>query len=153
MGTEIERKFLVTSDEYRTVQPVHIRQGYLCTDKEHIVRIRISDERALLTVKGLTTGATRKEFEYEIPSTDAVQLLDLCEQPIIEKERYSVGRNGKTWEVDVFKGANEGLVTAELEIEHEDEVIDKPAWAGDEVTDDPRYFNSNLVRHPYTEWA
>ena len=108
--------------------------------------------KAALTIKGITVGATRLEFEYDIPMDDCNQLLDLCEQPIIEKTRYKIPYGGLIWEVDEFHGVNDGLVVAECELESEDQSIDKPEWIGEEVTGDPRYFNSNLIANPFTAW-
>ena len=154
MGTEIERKFLVSGDGWRQGPSVMYRQGYLSTDKERTVRVRYGGERAFLTVKGENTGATRSEFEYEIPRKDAEEMLDqLCERPLIEKRRYCVQLGGLTWEIDEFVGENEGLVLAEVELEDEGQVVEPPPWAGREVTGDPRYFNANLVRHPYRTWG
>ena len=153
MGTEIERKFLVRGDAWRTAEGVLYRQGYLSTVKERTVRVRTAGERGSLTVKGLTMGATRLEFEYPIPAADANQMLDaLCEQPLIEKVRYKLTHGGLTWEVDEFLGVNAGLILAEVELTQETQAFEKPAWVGAEVTDDPHYFNANLVDNPYTQW-
>ncbi len=154
MGTEIERKFLVTGDSWRGEgRSTVIRQGYLSTVKERTVRVRAVDDEGTLTVKGLTVGATRTEFEYLIPVDDAHTMLDeLCETPIIEKTRHVVEVNGLEWEIDEFAGVNDGLVVAEVELDSEDQEFKRPDWAGEEVTDDPRYFNANLITHPYTEW-
>ena len=106
-----------------------------------------------LTIKGLTVGTTRAEYEYPIPVDDANQMLDtLCEQPVIDKTRFIVEHNGMTWEIDEFDGANAGLIVAEVELDSEDQTIELPEWIGDEVSHDPRYFNANLIAHPYTEW-
>lgn len=154
MGTEIERKFLVTDDTWRgrgTATP--FRQGYLSTVKERTVRVRAAGDEGTLTIKGITVGASRTEFEYPIPLEDAHVMLDeLCEQPIIEKTRHVVDVDGTTWEIDEFAGVNEGLVVAEVELDSPDEQFTSPDWLGDEVTDDPRYFNANLIAHPYSEW-
>lgn len=154
MATEIERKFLVVGDDWRSLSAaMEIRQGYLSTVKERTVRIRVIGDRGYVTVKGITVGATRAEFEYEIPVADAHQMLNqLCERPIIEKTRARIEVEGLIWEVDSFAGVNSGLVVAEVELEHEAQEIDPPRWIGEEVTDDPRYFNANLIAHPYTEW-
>lgn len=153
MGTEIERKYLVRGTEYRALAPgVACRQGYLCTDPAHVVRLRIIGDRALLTIKGPTEGATRAEFEYAIPLGDARELLAMCEMPLIEKTRYTVPHAGLAWEVDEFHGANAGLVVAECELQAEDQPVDKPEWVGEEVTGDARYFNSSLATRPYTTW-
>ncbi len=154
MATEIERKFLVEGDAWRRLAAGdEFLQGYLSTVKERTVRVRVVGDRGQLTIKGITVGATRTEFEYEIPVADARHMLaELCERPIIEKTRYRIDWNGVTWEIDEFSGVNEGLVVAEVELEHEDEQIVLPDWIGEEVTDDPRYFNANLIAHPYTSW-
>ena len=154
MATEIERKYLVVDDAWRSQAVGTVfRQGYLSTVKERTVRVRVAGERGLLTIKGITVGAVRSEFEYEIPGADADQLLDeLCERPLIEKTRYEIEAGGLTWEVDAFAGVNEGLITAEVELDDEDQEIALPDWVGEEVTHDPRYFNSNLIAHPFSEW-
>lgn len=154
MAKEIERKFLVTGDAWRTLaKGTHYRQGYLNSIKERTVRIRTIDDKAYLTVKGPTVGVTRMEFEYEIPYNDCVEMLKhLAEQPIIEKARYKVPYNGLVWEIDEFFGVNEGLIVAEVELQSENQVFEKPQWIGQEVSGDPRYFNSNLVNNPYTTW-
>jgi adenylate cyclase len=154
VGTEIERKFLVTDDLWRGhATSTSFRQGYLSTVKERTVRVRAAGQRGLLTVKGITTDATRAEYEYEIPLDDANAMLDeLCERPIIEKTRHVIDVDGTTWEIDEFAGVNDGLVVAEVELDDRDERFTLPDWAGDEVTDDPRYFNANLTAHPYSEW-
>jgi CYTH domain-containing protein len=153
MGSEIERKYLVRGDEWRKLgSGVSYRQGYLSTVKERTVRVRTVDDRAYLTIKGVTVGATRREFEYDIPAADAAGLFELCEQPLIEKVRYRIPFGGVTWEVDEFEGANQGLIVAERELAFEDQQIELPAWIGVEVTGDPRYFNSNLIAHPFSTW-
>lgn len=153
MAIEIERKFLVIGTAWRAGQSTLFRQGYLNRDKERTVRVRIAGSLAYLTIKGISTGATRAEFEYEIPVADAGQLLLLCDGPLIEKTRYVVPHAGMLWEVDEFHGANSGLVVAEIELQSEGQPFDKPAWVGREVTDDKRYFNSSLSVQPYTRWA
>jgi len=153
MGKEIERKYLVRGDAWRKLaQGVRYRQGYLSTVKERTVRVRTVDDRGYLTIKGVTVGATRKEFEYDIPADDAVLLLELCEQPLVEKVRYAIRLGDLVWEVDEFEGVNQGLIVAECELKSEDQRVDLPAWIGQEVTGDPRYFNSNLIAHPFTKW-
>jgi len=154
MGEEVERKFLVIGDGWRkNARGVAYRQGFLSTDPERTVRVRIAGTRGSITVKGRTVGARRAEFEYEIPSTDAREMLDtLCKRPLIEKVRYTLLVGSQTWEIDVFEGDNEGLVIAEIELASEEEAFEHPEWIGDEVTDDPRYFNSNLVAKPYRAW-
>jgi CYTH domain-containing protein len=150
---EIERKYLVVDDTWKVPgQGVPYRQGYLCTRKEGVVRVRTMGDRAVLTIKGETVGISREEFEYAIPVDDARRLLDLCELPPIEKTRYRVEHRGLVWEVDEFHGANAGLVVAECELASEDQPIDKPAWVGAEVTADRRYANSNLAARPFSTW-
>ncbi|HEU4853052.1 MAG TPA: CYTH domain-containing protein [Telluria sp.] len=154
MGVEIERKFLLAGDGWRSLgEPVLLRQGYLCSDPARVVRVRVEGGQGTITIKGKSSGATRGEWEYQIPLAEANELLDgLCHQPIIEKYRSRIQHAGHTWEVDEFLGANRGLVVAEIELASEAEAFDRPGWIGAEVTDDARYFNSNLLRHPYTEW-
>ena len=154
MGTEIERKFLLIGDSWRSLATgTKYRQGYLNSTKERVVRVRTIDDDGFLTIKGITTGATRVEYEYKIPKKDATEMLDeLCEKPIIEKNRYKIDFDGFIWEVDEFFGENQGLIVAEVELESEDQAFEKPEWIGDEVTGDPKYFNSNLIVNPYTKW-
>ena len=154
MGVEIEKKFLLVSTEWKELAPgVAYRQGYLSSVKERTVRVRTINDRGFLTVKGISVGATRVEYEYEIPVEDANELLDgLCEKPLIEKNRYKVDFGGFVWEIDEFFGENDGLIVAEVELESEDQSFDKPAWVGEEVTGDPRFFNSNLIKNPYSTW-
>ncbi len=114
--------------------------------------MRTINDKGYLTIKGLTVGASRLEFEYEIPRPDADQLLDICEKPLIEKTRYIVVEGEFVWEIDEFIGENEGLIVAEVELESEDQDFPRPAWVGKEVTGDPRYFNSNLIKNPYKMW-
>lgn len=153
MATEIERKFLVNGDEWRKGQRSEFRQGYLNRDKDRTVRVRIANGQAFITIKGISKGAVRSEFEYPIPAGDAEQLLLLCDGPLIEKTRYLIQHAGMTWEVDEFHGANAGLVVAEIELTAEEQAFEKPSWVGREVTDDKRYFNSNLSVQPYTSWT
>jgi len=156
MATEIERKFLVTSDAWREAADdgVHFRQGYLIGAQRASVRVRIEGERANLNIKGATLGVRRQEYEYPIPLAEAEEILDtLCEQPQIEKTRYHVPVGTHTWEVDVFAGDNEGLIVAEVELSDEDEAFERPAWLGREVSDDTRYYNVCLTLHPYKDWA
>jgi CYTH domain-containing protein len=154
MGVEIERKFLLDNDGWRGLgQPTLMRQGYLVADPVRTVRVRIEGERAVITIKGKSTGASRGEWEYEIPVPDATELLDgLCEQPQVEKIRHRIEHAGHTWEVDEFLGLNAGLVVAEIELDAEDEAFELPAWIGREVTGDKRYYNSSLIRSPYSQW-
>lgn len=154
MSTEIERKFLITGDAWRGVGISTVfRQGYLSTVKERTVRVRAAGDQGSITVKGITIGAARTEFEYSIPLADADAMLDeLCERPIVEKTRHVVEVDGTIWEIDEFAGVNEGLIVAEVELDSIDQEVTRPDWIGDEVTDDPRYFNANLISHPYSEW-
>ena len=154
MGKEIERKYLIKDDTWRKqASGTTYRQGYLSTVKERTVRVRTIDDKGFLTIKGITIGATRREYEYEIPTADANEMLDeLCEKPIIEKTRFKIPHAGLTWEIDEFSGVNQGLIVAEVELESEDQNIDFPPWVGEEVSGDPRYFNSNLIANPYTNW-
>ena len=154
MAQEIERKFLVVGDAWRALaEGVVYRQGYLSTDADRTLRVRTVGAKGYLTVKGITVGATRTEFEYEIPVADADAMLDeLCLRPIIEKTRHKIPFDGLVWEVDVFAGDNDGLVVAEVELASEDQEFRRPDWIGEEVTDDPRYYNANLVAHPYKAW-
>jgi len=154
MAQEIERKFLIIGEEWRELaKGTAYRQGYLSTVKERTVRVRTIDDQGFLTIKGITVGATRVEYEYEIPANEANEMLDnLCEQPIIEKNRFKVPLDGLIWEIDEFGGVNAGLIVAEVELEKEDQEFKKPEWTGEEVSDDPRYFNSNLIANPFTTW-
>jgi adenylate cyclase len=155
MGEEIERKFLVTGDGWReAARGTPYRQGFLSTEPERTVRVRAAGSKGTITIKGKSVGARRPEFEYEIPLADAQRMLDtLCKRPLVEKVRYALAWGRHTWEIDVFEGDNAGLVVAEIELGSEDEAFDEPEWLGEEVTDDPRYFNSNLVENPFCAWA
>lgn len=152
MAIEIERKFLVTGDAWRSAPAVFYSQGYLNRDKSRTVRVRIAGEEAFLTIKGQSVGASRAEFEYPIPLWDARELLGLCEQPLVEKYRRKILFEGLVWEVDEFQGENQGLVVAEVELPDEMAHFTKPEWVGEEVTEDPRYFNSNLSKTPFSSW-
>lgn len=155
MAKEIERKFLVKLAAWTPQSGgKYYKQGYLNSQKERVVRVRIAGDKGQLTIKGITTGVTRAEFEYPISIEDAGLMLDnLCEKPLIEKHRHKEVHGGKTWEIDVFHGDNEGLVVAEIELGSENEAFEHPAWLGEEVSSDPRYFNSNLLKNPYKGWA
>lgn len=155
MAIETERKFLVKNNSYRqTGRKVRITQGYISTDPGKVVRVRIYDDKAFLTFKSLNKGISRFEFEFEIDTVRAMEMLEkLCIQPFIDKFRYLVEYNGFTWEVDEFLGENEGLVVAEIELPAENTPFDLPAWVGAEVTQDPKYLNSNLVKHPFSTWG
>ena len=154
MGIEIERKFIVAGDGWRTTATTQTRfsQGYLSRDPARTVRVRIAGDAAFLTIKGATTGATRAEFEYGIPVADAQQLLAMSDGPVVEKVRYLCPHEGMTWEVDEFLGANAGLVVAEIELVSEGQVFARPAWLAAEVTGDGRYVNANLAVNPFTRW-
>lgn len=153
MGTEIERKFLVEEGAWRQAPATRYRQGYLSTVKERTVRVRTIGDQGYLTIKGLSVGASRLEFEYPIPVDDANQLLsELCERPLIEKDRHKLDHAGLTWEVDEFFGENQGLILAEVELASEDQPFARPDWVTEEVTEDPRYFNANLIANPYSRW-
>jgi len=154
MGKEIERKFLVLSDKFRdNFEGTLYKQGYISSDPQHIVRVRITAKEAYITLKGELKGVTRAEYEYPIPVNDANEILDiLCEKPLIEKTRYKVDYKGFLWEIDVFHGDNEGLVIAEIELANEEVDFHKPEWLGVEVTQDMRYYNSNLIKNPYNNW-
>jgi adenylate cyclase len=154
MANEIEHKFLVRREAWKPSKPgVLYRQGYLSSVKERVVRVRMAGQKAFLTVKGLKTGISRPEFEYEIPMADAATMLDqLCERPLIEKTRYTEEFRGHRWEIDDFHGDNDGLIVAEIEVTSDVEKFDVPPWVGAEVSNDPRYFNSNLGTNPYKNW-
>ena len=155
MATEIERKFLVKGDQWRLLATGTIyRQGYLSTKKDCSVRVRLAGNQAYLTIKGVTEGCSRAEYEYPIPAKDAQEMLDnLCQAPLIEKTRYKIDYAGLIWEVDEFAGENQGLIIAEVELTDENQSIELPDWVGKEVSDDARYFNANLVQHPYSQWS
>ncbi len=153
MGSEIERKYLVDVTRWTPRGAgVLYRQGYLSSHQERAVRVRVHGTTAKLTIKGATHGVTRSEYEYDLPLADATELLALCEQPLIEKTRHTEEHGEMTWEIDVFHGDNDGLVVAEVELTAETQSIEVPAWATREVSDDPRYYNSNLIAHPYRTW-
>ncbi len=155
MATEIERKFLVSSDDWRseTHRQVRYLQGYLAQSAQGSVRVRIGGDTAFLNIKGATVGASRLEFEYPVPMEDAeVMLRELCGATVVEKTRYFVPHGGREWEVDVFEGNNAGLVVAEIELDDEAEDVALPDWAGEEVTHDVRYYNSQLALTPFSEW-
>lgn len=155
MATEIERKFLLASDDWRADADAgeRMRQGYLAAEVERSVRVRVVADRATMTIKGAAEGLVRPEFEYAIPAAEASEMLDrLALQPLIEKTRYRVERGKHVWEIDVFEGDNAGLVVAEIELDDPDEAFERPSWLGPEVTEDPRYLNAALARRPYTRW-
>jgi adenylate cyclase len=155
MGLEIERKFLVDHEKWhRVTKPAgtHYRQGYLLNDDRKTIRVRVTDQQGFITLKGATTGITRKEYEYKIPVEDGNELLDSFARSEIEKVRYRIDFAGKLWEVDEFLGDNEGLIMAEIELKSEAEEFEKPGWITMEVSDDERYYNSYLSTHPFKKW-
>lgn len=155
MGIEVERKFLVQNESWRSqvAQSLPMRQGYLNREQRCSVRVRTSGHKGWLNIKGATIGVQRPEFEYEIPVEDANVLLDtLSHQPLIEKVRHLVYFDGHCWEIDEFAAENAGLIVAEVELSHPDEAFVRPDWLGLEVTEDVRYYNTSLSRHPYRQW-
>ena len=155
MAIEIERKFLVRNADWRkqSVSVMRIRQAYLANTDTCSIRVRIvSDDVAWITIKSTQVGTTRSEFEYVVPASDADQLFALCQNATIEKNRHIVPIGDLVWEIDEFLGDNAGLVIAEVELASADQAIDRPAWLGEEVSNDRRYFNSQLSRHPYRDW-
>ncbi|VAX14425.1 hypothetical protein MNBD_GAMMA24-2264 [hydrothermal vent metagenome] len=155
MGIEIEKKFLLANDDWRQHADAgtSFRQGYLIGSEKSSVRVRIEGDKANLNIKSATLGVSRQEFEYPIPVEDAqILLATLCQKPLIEKTRYHVTYADHVWEIDVFEGDNAGLVVAEIELAHEDEAFARPDWLGEEVSDDPRYYNVSLVKHPFRDW-
>lgn len=153
MALEIERKFLINQLPTELPDGEVIRQGYLHSEKKLVVRVRTKGVKAFLTIKGATQGISRAEFEYEIPLNDAEAMLDtLSKGPLIEKTRYTFTDEGKVWELDVFSGDNSGLIIAEVELSSSSEAIRLPSWIGEEVSHDPRYFNSNLASNPFSSW-
>jgi adenylate cyclase len=157
MGVEIERKFLVDHDAWHRLDKpagTHYRQGYISSDDSGVVRVRVAGTHAYLTLKGRgANNISRSEYEYEIPLADGEELLATFAKNGTQKTRYRIPFGGFTWEVDVFWGGNEGLIVAEIELNHEDEKFEKPAWVTNEVTDDVRYANSNLAVHPFKNWG
>jgi CYTH domain-containing protein len=155
MGKEIERKFLVNVEEWQKVEKpagLPIRQGYLTTDPNKTIRVRLTGTEGFLTIKGLSVGASRLEYEYAIPVNEAQELLDNFSIAELSKIRYIITFNNETWEVDEFLGDNAGLLVAEIELEQEDAYFDRPQWVGKEVTEDAKYYNSNLTINPYKNW-
>jgi len=155
MPVEIERKFLLANDDWReeVVRSSRIRQGYLGKLDRASVRIRVDGEKANINVKSATLGMRRMEYEYEIPLDEAEEMLDqLCEQPQVDKTRYIVEHGSHVWEIDEFYADNAGLIVAEVELKSETESFEKPSWLGEEVTEDPRYYNVNLIKHPFKNW-
>ena len=155
MGQEIERKFLLDSDDWRAevTGSVQLVQGYVSRGDKSAVRVRIKGERGELNIKHTLDGIHRLEYEYEIPLADARELLDkVALRPLIDKVRHHVDHGDHLWEIDEFFGDNAGLIVAEIELGSADEAFDRPAWLGTEVSDDPRYYNSNLSKLPFTQW-
>lgn len=155
MATEIERKFLLLSEDWRDIvkYDTQIIQAYLASNEFSSTRIRIQGDKANINIKSATLGITRTEFEYAIPVVDAQLMIDnLCVKPVIEKIRYIVKHIQHIWEIDVFSGDNEGLIVAEIELSSPDEAFEKPPWLGKEVSNDARYYNVCLVKNPYKTW-
>ena len=154
MGIEIERKFLIKSDEWKSLgKRKFYQQGYLLVDKNRTIRIRTVEEKGFITIKGSGRGISRSEFEYQIPVEEARIILEtLCEKPLIKKYRTKIKLNNLVWEVDEFIDENYGLVIAEVELENENQKIDIPSWIGDEVTGEIKYYNSMLIKNPFTNW-
>ena len=152
MAKEIERKFLVKDKWQPQNEGIKIAQGYLSTVPERTVRVRVKGNQGYLTIKGKNRGISRAEFEYEIPLGDAEELLKLAEQPILSKTRYLEQHGDSLWEIDVFAGDNQGLIVAEVELPHEQADFFRPEWLGEEVSDDVRYYNANLIKNPFSRW-
>jgi len=155
MALEVEHKFLLANDGWRNEidHSVHYKQGYLSSSPLSSVRVRISDTHAWLNIKSATIGTHRQEFEYEIPLSDANDILEaLCHKPLVEKMRHFVRHEGHVWEIDEFMGDNAGLIVAEVELSQIGESFAKPDWIGEEVTSDLRYYNNNLTKNPYKNW-
>lgn len=155
MGVEIERKFLVNHTRWKELEKSEgefYRQGYLLTDPNKTIRIRQTSDKGFLTIKGISVGATRAEYEYEIPFKEAKELLDQFAVAELSKIRYKISIDKHIWEVDVFSGKNEGLIVAEIELKSEDEKFSIPNWIGQEVTGDDKYYNSNLTILPFKNW-
>ncbi|NCS88916.1 MAG: adenylate cyclase [Ignavibacteria bacterium CG2_30_36_16] len=155
MPKEIEYKFTVASVEWEKDSSVkYYKQGYLSIEKGRTVRIRLEGDKAKLTIKGEKVGPEGAEFEYDIPLEDAQNILEkLCLKPLIEKSRYFVNYAGKLWEVDEFCGENSGLLLAEIELDNQTDIFEKPPWLGKDVTNDPKYKNANLVNYPFNRWS
>jgi adenylate cyclase len=155
MALEIEHKFLLANDSWRenVSHSVIYKQGYLSSQATSSIRVRISDKQAWLNIKSATIGTQRSEYEYEIPLSDAHEILHgLCLKPVIEKTRHFVTHENHLWEIDEFDGENVGLIVAEIELDALDEIFAKPDWIGAEVTQDVRYYNNNLAKNPYSAW-
>ena len=155
MAKEIEKKFLVKGEfKHLASKQTRIVQGYLSSVPERTVRVRIKGDKGYITIKGIgnASGASRYEWEKEIPTSEVEELLKICEPGVIDKTRYLVEVDNHTFEVDEFYAENQGLVLAELELSSEDESFNKPSWLGDEVTGDVKYYNAMLMKHPFTKW-
>lgn len=156
MPQEIERKFLVNHEkwnQFKKPEGQHFRQGYLLTDPNKTIRVRLTSNKGFVTIKGLSVGATRPEYEYEIPLQEAKELLDQFSISELSKIRYLINYESKVWEVDEFLGENSGLIVAEIELKSEEETFKIPDWIGKEVTSEEKYYNSNLTIHPYSKWG
>ena len=155
MGLEIERKLLLKNEDWKTEcgKGIKIRQGYLNSHVERTVRVRLSGEKGEITIKGKTNNLTRKEFEYQVPFEDALSLIELCETPLIEKTRFIINKGNQIWEIDEFKGENQGLVVAEIELDNENQSLELPSWVGVEVSQDSKYYNSSLIVNPFKNWS
>ena len=153
MPLEIERKFLVISDDYQQhSKSVYIKQAYLSADENMAIRVRIENIQATINIKSKKSERVNHEFEYIIPMDEAISLIKMSPYPIIEKTRHVVEYKGKVWEVDKFHADNDGLTVAEIELDNEDEEFGMPSWLGEEVTSDCKYLNSNLVVNPFSKW-
>ena len=156
MGKEIERKYLIDHEKWQKLgKPAgHLyRQGYILTDPKKTIRVRLTDTSGFLTIKGLSVGATRLEYEYEIPVSDAAELLDKFSIVELSKTRYKIEHKNRIWEVDEFLGDNSGLIIAEIELKSEAEYFERPEWVEKEVTGEEKYYNSNLADKPYKNWS
>lgn len=155
MPVEIERKFLVEGNSWRPLvrAAIDLRQAYLMDGERLTIRVRASPHKAWLTIKSAVPGMKRDEFEYPIPTGDAEALFSLAQSPLVEKRRHLVKADGATWEIDEFQGENEGLIVAEIELDHEDQSFARPGWIGREVTNEKRYYNASLSRRPYKKWT
>ena len=155
MGQEIEKKFLVNHDKWKQLDKPEgelYRQGYLISEPNKTIRVRHTNKKGFLTIKGITIGATRPEYEYEIPINEAKELLENFSISELSKIRYKISFDNKTWEVDEFLGDNVGLIVAEIELKREDESFNLPEWVDTEVTEQVKYYNSNLAIKPYKDW-
>jgi CYTH domain-containing protein len=155
MNQEIERKFLVNKSLWKKVnkpEGLYLKQTYLSTNPDKTIRVRVLGEKGFITLKGRAKGLIRPEFEYEVPLEDAIQMIDLFGETVIEKTRYEINFKNHLWEIDVFDGANKGLIVAEIELTSETEKFVKPDWLSKEVSEEPKYFNANLQETPYNEW-